>query len=366
MKLSFTREQILTPLQKVTGAVEKRQTMPILANILLEQNEGFLQITGTDLEIELVARTDIAIRDSLRVTIPARKLFDICKNLQDGSEINVTVKEDRVTLISGRSRFVLASLPANDFPSLEEISADITFTVKQNVLKNLIERTAFAMAQQDVRYYLNGMLLEIRGDTLRAIATDGHRLAMTDSDSVPGLVDGKQVIVPRKGVLELQRLLEDSEEEAKVSFGSNHICVEFSGLRYTSKLIDGRFPDYERVMPASAGTAVTTDRLGLRQSLTRTSILSNEKYRGVRLVLSDNMLKIQTQNPDKEEAEEEVEVEYDGEEMEVAFNVNYLLDALNAIDSDKVQIIVTDANSSCLIRDQKVEQSKYVIMPMRL
>lgn len=366
MKLSFTREQILNPLQNVIGAVEKRQTMPILANVLLEQNKGMLQIVGTDLEIELVARTEIAVQESLRITLPARKLLDICKNLPEGSAMNLTVSEDRVTLVSGRSRFVLASLPAKDFPSLEEISADISFSVQQKTLKELLEKTAFAMAQQDVRYYLNGLLLESRGDCLRAVATDGHRLAMTDSDGIKGLIDGKQIIVPRKGVLELQRLLGDKDSEVKVSFGSNHICVELSELRFTSKLIDGRFPDYERVMPANAGTVVTADRLGLRQSLTRTSILSNEKYRGVRLVLSGNLLKIQTQNPDKEEAEEEVEVGYAGGEMEVAFNVNYLLDALNVIESEQVEIVVTDANSSCLVRDQNNGKSKYIIMPMRL
>jgi DNA polymerase-3 subunit beta len=366
MQLSFTREQILGPLQNVIGAVEKRQMMPILANVLLEQNDGVVQIVGTDLEIELVAKTNIQMTDLLRITVPARKLLDICKNLPDGSEINVAIKDDRVTLVSGRSRFVLASLPAKDFPSLEDISEDVSFSVPQKVLKDLLERTAFAMAQQDVRYYLNGLLLESRGERLRAVATDGHRLAMTDSDPVQGLADGKQVIVPRKGVLELQRLLTGNDDAVRISFASNHVCVELSSLRFTSKLIDGRFPDYERVMPVSAGAIVTADRLGLRQSLTRTSILSNEKYRGVRLILSGNLLKIQTQNPDKEEAEEEIEVEYAGDEMEVAFNVNYLLDALNVIDSEQVEIVVTDANSSCLVKDQKIDRSKYVIMPMRL
>ncbi len=366
MKLSFTREQINNPLQHVIGAVEKRQTMPILANVLLEQSDGVLQIVGTDLEIELVARTDIQIKDNLRITLPARKLLDICKNLPEAAVIKLNVDQDRVTLLSGKSRFVLASLPATDFPVLEEIAVETQFTVEQKLLKDLIEKTAFAMAQQDVRYYLNGLLLEGRGDSIRAVATDGHRLAMRDSKKISGELDGKQVIVPRKGILELQRLLEDTDEKVKVSFGSNHICVEFKNIRYTSKLIDGRFPDYERVLPAGTGHIVQADRLGLKQSLTRTSILSNEKYRGVRLALSDNLLKIQTQNPDKEEAEEEVEVKYSGDEMEVAFNVNYLLDALSAINSENVEILVIDANSSCLLKDHKEENSKYVIMPMRL
>ncbi len=366
MKLSFNREQIFNPLQHVIGAVEKRQTMPILANVLLEQNNGLLQIVGTDLEIELVAITEIAVKDKLRITVPARKLLDICKNLPEGSQIDLNISEDRVILLSGRSRFVLASLPANDFPALEEIAAETSFTVSQKILKELIEKTAFAMAQQDVRYYLNGLLIEGRGKSIRAVATDGHRLAMTDSEAIDDQVDGKQVIVPRKGVLELQRLLADSDEKVKVSFASNHICVELENIRYTSKLIDGRFPDYERVLPVGEGQKIEMDRLGLRQSLTRTSILSNEKYRGVRLMLSNNLLKIQTQNPDKEEAEEEVEIEYSGDDMEVAFNVNYLLDALGAIDSELVEMLVIDANSSCLLKDKNQEMSKYVIMPMRL
>ena len=366
MKLIFLREQILIPLQHVIGAVEKRQTMPILSNVLLRSNNGLLQIVGTDLEIELIAQTDIESAETIKLTVPARKLLDICKNLPDGAEIQAAIKEDRVTLTSGRSRFVLASLPAVDFPAVESIAPDSSFTVAQKQLRSLIERTAFAMAQQDVRYYLNGLLLENRDGILRAVATDGHRLALADTEASSELPEGKQVIIPRKGVLELQRLLGDSTDDATVAFSSNHVCVEWSGLRFTSKLIDGRFPDYERVMPAGGDKLVTADRLNLRQSLTRTSILSNEKYRGVRLVVEEGVLKIQTQNPDKEEAEEEIEVSYSGESIEVAFNVNYLLDVLNVLNSEQIQIVLKDSNSSCMLRDEGTEQSKYVIMPMRL
>lgn len=365
-KLDFSREQILNPLQQVIGAVEKRQTMPILANVLLQSQNGLLQIVGTDLEIELLTQTDIQVSESVQTTIPARKLLDICKNLPEGAAVSANIDADRVTLVSGRSRFVLASLPATDFPTLENIKAESSFPVPQKQLKELIERTAFAMAQQDVRYYLNGLLLENRGNVLRAVATDGHRLALADSEGASELPDGKQVIIPRKGVLELQRLLADSDEPANIAFSSNHICVELPGLRYTSKLIDGRFPDYERVMPAGGDKLISADRQALRQSLTRTSILSNEKYRGVRLLAEAGLLKIQTQNPDKEEAEEELEVSYSGESIEVAFNVNYLLDVLNVLDSEQVQIVLKDANSSCMLRDEQLEKSKYVIMPMRL
>lgn len=366
MKLSFTREQLLDPLQHIIGAVEKRQTMPILSNVLLGKSGDYLQLTGTDLEIELVARTDIEVKESVSATVPARKLLDICKNLPEGATVGANIADDRVTLNTGRSRFVLATLPADEFPVLEDIQTDIAFEVPQAQLRSLIERTAFAMAQQDVRYYLNGLLLESSGSVLRAVATDGHRLALCDSPAGEGLPEGRQVIIPRKGVLELQRLLGDSEDPVKIAFGSNHVCVELNGLRYTSKLIDGRFPDYERVMPSDGDKVVVADRQVLKQALTRTAILSNEKYRGVRLSVVPGVLKIQTQNPDKEEAEEELEVSYSGEELEVAFNVTYLLDVLGVLNTDQIHLILKDANSSCLIQDDDSSAGKYVIMPMRL
>lgn len=366
MKFSFTRESLLGPLQLVIGAVEKRQTMPVLSNVLLRAANGQLQLIGTDLEIELVADTQIPLDVEGDVTVPARKLLDICKNLPDNAQIKFSFAKDRVTLSSGRSRFVLATLPSTDFPALENLSFDVHFSVPRNRFRELIEHTGFAMAQQDVRYYLNGLLLECRDRKLRAVATDGHRLALADTEGGESLPDGKQVIIPRKGVMELQRLLGDSENPADIAFSGNHIRVEWEGLRYTSKLIDGRFPDYERVMPADGDKVLKADRLSLRQSLARTSILSNEKYRGVRFIISGGLLKIQTQNPDKEEAEDELEVDYQGDSIEVAFNVNYVLDVLNVVTSERVRILLKDANSSCIIRDDSNEDSQYVIMPMRL
>lgn len=366
MKFSFTRESLLGPLQLIIGAVEKRQTMPVLSNVLLRAADAHLQLIGTDLEIELVANTQIPLDIEGDVTVPARKLLDICKNLPDSAEVKFSFAKDRATLSSGRSRFVLASLPSSEFPALENLNFDVRFSVQRNRFRELIERTSFAMAQQDVRYYLNGLLLECRDDKLRAVATDGHRLALADAGGGDSLPNGKQVIIPRKGVLELQRLLGDSEESAFVAFSGNHLRVEWEGLRFTSKLIDGRFPDYERVMPADGDKVLVADRLALRQSLTRTSILSNEKYRGVRFVISEGLLKIQTQNPDKEEAEDEIEVDYQGDALEVAFNVNYVLDVLNVVASEKVRVLLKDPNSSCIIRDDGNEDSQYVIMPMRL
>ena len=366
MNLSFSREQILIPLQHVIGAVEKRQTVPILANVLFREEQGALQIVATDLEIELKVQTDIPCSEPIHTTVPARKLLDISKNLPDEATIKASIKEDRVTLTSGRSRFVLASLPGSDFPALEKITAETSFEVPQKDLRSLIERTAFAMAQQDVRYYLNGLLLESKGQLLRTVATDGHRLALADAEMSDALPEGKQIIVPRKGILELQRLLEDSESPATVKISSNHISVELPNLQFTSKLIDGRFPDYERVMATGGDKLILADRQILRQSLTRTSVLSNEKYRGVQFTAESGTLRVQTQNPDKEEAEDEVEIEYTGESLTVAFNVNYLLDALNALTSEKVQLILKDEVSSCVLQDQNSELCKYVIMPMRL
>jgi DNA polymerase-3 subunit beta len=365
MKCSFTREQLLSPLQAVIGAVEKKQTMPILSNILLRTVSGKLQLVGTDLEIELLADTDISVDGRGETTVPARKLLDICKNLPDGAEINLSSTADRVTLNSGRSRFVLAALPAADFPVLEDLQFKIRFSLAAGQLKAMIERTGFAMAQQDVRYYLNGLLLESRKGRLLAVATDGHRLAMTDVALAEGLPESKQVIVPRKGVMELQRLLAGGDEQVELAFSDNHVRAQLGRLRFTSKLIDGRFPDYERVMPADGDKELLVDRGSLRQSLTRTSILSNEKYRGVRLMLGKKLMKIQTQNPDKEEAEEELEIDYQGADIEIAFNVNYLLDVLGVVGADKVRIILKDANSSCMIHEDQTG-SRYVIMPMRL
>lgn len=365
MKCSFKREQLLEPLQAVIGAVEKKQTMPILSNVLLRSSGGQIQLVGTDLEIELVAETEIAAKEKLDVTLPARKLLDICKNLGDGADIQLSFTQDRATLTSGSSRFVLASLPAADFPVLEGIRFDLTVSVAAGALKSLIDRTSFAMAQQDVRYYLNGLLLEYRGNGLRTVATDGHRLALANSAVEGKAEDSRQVIIPRKGVLELHRLLPDGDALVELAFSSNHVRLQLPGIRFTSKLIDGRFPDYERVMPVDGNRELAVDKQTLRQSLTRASILSSEKHRGVRLVLAKGLLKLQTQNPDKEEAEEQLPVEYDAGEMEIAFNVSYLLDVLNVLRSDTAKITFKDANSSCVIYEDKSD-SRYVVMPMRL
>ena len=365
MKLNANRETILQPLQAVIGVVERRQTMPILANVLLSARNGRLSVTATDLEVELVASVEVSVQSAGDITVPGRKLLDICRALPDGVNVTFSVDGEIAIVRAGRSRFTLSCLPASEFPTIEEISAQQTLELSQAELRALLDQTHFSMAQQDVRYYLNGMLLETDGNLLRAVATDGHRLALCEITMSAKAKANQQVIVPRKGVLELQRIL-GGEGTVGVSIGSNHVRVQIGDIRFTSKLIDGRFPEYGRVIPAAPTKSVKADREMLRHALQRTAILSNEKYRGIRLTIKPNALTIQAHNPEQEEAEEEVEVQYQGDDLEVGFNVNYLLDALAAIETDQVEIGLTDSNSSCLIRSPEKAASKYVVMPMRL
>ncbi len=365
MKFSAPRETILKPLQAVIGVVERRQTMPILANVLLQVGDGRLRITATDLEVELVAGVDLEVEQEGEITVPGRKLLEICRALPEGATVKVELAGDRLTVRSGRSRFTLSTLPAADFPLVESVGAAERIRLAQAAMRRLVERTHFSMAQQDVRYYLNGMLLETRDGLLRAVATDGHRLAMCETALADGSGPDRQVIVPRKGVLELQRLL-DGDSEMEVAIGRSHVQVDLGDIRFTSKLIDGRFPEYSRVIPGETDNIVKADRELLRRALQRTAILSNEKYRGIRLTLSEGLLTIQAHNPEQEEAEEQVEVEYGGDALEIGFNVTYLLDALGVIDEDSVEVGLVDANSSCLIRAPESDDSRFVVMPMRL
>ena len=364
MKFRAARDVLLKPLQAVIGVVERRQTMPILSNVLLVAKGNDLAVTATDLEVELVAQAEVSVEAGGEITVSGRKLLDICRALPDGSEVDISLSGEKVVVKSGRSKFSLATLPAAEFPTVEDIKAGKTVTVEQSVLGRLIEKTHFSMAQQDVRYYLNGMLLETGGKHLRAVATDGHRLALCEAE-VAAAVDEQQVIVPRKGVLELQRLL-SGEGTVDLELGENHVRIQLDGIRFTSKLIDGRFPEYERVIPADSSNELTADRELLRSALQRTAILSNEKYRGIRLIIRDSGVVMQAHNPEQEEAEEELEVAYSGEDIEIGFNVNYLLDALGGVDGDEVSMSVQDGNSSCLIRKPGSDESKFVVMPMRL
>jgi len=365
MKLTAGREALLKPLQAVIGVVERRQTMPILANVLLVAKDGEVAITATDLEVELVASAAVEVDTAGEVTVPARKLLDICRALPDEASLSISVSGERLLVKSGRSKFSLTTLPAAEFPTIEDINAGQSVELSQALMGKLLEKTHFAMAQQDVRYYLNGLLLETGKKFLRAVATDGHRLSLCQVELDTAKLTEQQVIVPRKGVLELQRLM-TGEGDLKVELGTNHIRIYLDGNRFTSKLIDGRFPEYERVIPKATENQLTADRELLKAALQRTAILSNEKYRGIRLVIKSGSIVLQAHNPEQEEAEEELEVSYTGDEIEIGFNVNYLLDALGAIESDQVTLAVVDGNSSCLLREPGNDDCKYVVMPMRL
>ncbi len=292
--------------------------------------------------------------------------MDICRALPEGASLDISVEKERALIRSGKSRFVLATLPANEFPAVDEIRPLIKFSIEQNKLKRLIERTHFAMAHQDVRYYLNGLLLEVGSGELRAVATDGHRLAFCQIDTPIKQEENQQIIVPRKGIMELQKLLADSDQQVEIEIGTNHLRLNAADLRFTTKLIDGRFPDYQRVIPQNTDKALIADRDELRQAVLRTSILTNEKYRSIRLQLEPNVLRVLAHNPEQEEAEEEVAVDYVGASLEIGFNAAYILDALQAVADSSVEIRLSDANSCCLIHAPGVTDCKYVVMPMRL
>lgn len=368
MQFIIQREALLKPLQLVTGVVERKHTMPVLSNILLVLQDGQLSLTGSDTEVELIGRVavDDAAAEDGEITVPGRKLMDICKNLPSESMISLRLQDQKLLISSGRSRFTLTTLPADDFPVFDEIEQSFSFSINQGNLRYLVERTSFAMAQQDVRYFLNGMLLEASTGQLRAVATDGHRLALCDVEANIDETEPHQVILPRKGVLELARLTDNEQEDARVVLGGNFVRIEAPDFIFTSKLIDGKFPDYQRVLPRGGDKTILLQRSSFKEALGRASILTNEKYRGIRLQFETGLLKLQANNPEQETADEEMEIDYSGPELEIGFNVGYLQDMLNAMTANQVCLTLSDSNSSLLAREEGSEQSSYVVMPMRL
>ena len=365
MKFSIPREALLAPIAQVVNVVERRQTLPVLANFLIEAVEDGLKITGTDMEVELVARARAEVAQTGSITVPARKLVDICRALPEGVKINVQLNQDKLALHAGRSRFTLATLPASEFPASDQAESLQTYQISQGRLRWLVEKTSFAMAHQDVRHYLNGLLLEFRDGAIRAVATDGHRLALAEAEAnVSGEL--RSLIVPRKGVLELNRVLEDSDDPLNLVVGQGFLRVDRERIVMTTKLIDGRFPDYEAVIPMATDQSLVAERHAFVDSLHRAAILSNEKYRGVRLEMTPGLLRIVAHNPQQEEATEEIEAEHTYESLKVGFNVNYLLDALGSIDGDKVRLALRDANSSCLVTAMDTEAVRQVVMPLKL
>ena len=366
MKFEILREAVLKPLQMVSGVVEKKQTLPILSNILINLDDGQLKITATDLEMEVIATTQIDSTESGSTTVPVRKFLDTCKTLADDSLIKFSVDNSKAVLTSNKTRFSLTTMPAEDFPVIDTKSKLFGFKLQQKELKHLIDKTSFAMAFQDVRFYLNGLLLEITPQSIKTVATDGHRLAICSLDAETNVSDDTSIIIPRKGVLEIARLLEDSNEEVEVVVGENFIRVIFSDVIFTSKLVDGKYPNYDSVIPKNTDKQIHADKMSLKQCLIRTSILSNEKYRGIKLEISSGYLKATANNPDHEEAEDEIPIDYDGDSVEIGFNVNYLLDAISALDTDTVELNITDANGSTLVKSVDSNDCQYVVMPMRL
>jgi DNA polymerase-3 subunit beta len=366
MHTTVKREELLRPLAIVAGVVERRQTLPILSNILLRLGGEHLTLTGTDLEVEISARLSGQCIDVGEMTVPARKLHDICRALPAESLIDISLDKDKALIKSGKSRFRLLTMPATDFPSIETAQWDTTFALPQSRLRWLLEKTMFCMAQQDVRYYLNGLLLEVSDHRLRAVATDGHRLSLAEVELAGSLNGEKYVILPRKGVQELLRFLEDTDSEVQIQIGANHMRATLKDVTFTSKLIDGRFPDYNRVIPATQTKRLMVQRNMFRETLNRAAILSNEKYRGVRFGLSTGLMTITAHNPEQEEAQEEIVIDYNGENMEIGFNVNYISEAVGALDTEAVEFCLNDPNSSCLLRIPGNSKHLYVVMPMRL
>lgn len=369
MKIISNRNELLPALLQVSSVVEKRQTLPVLANILFRVEKGLMTLIATDLEVEVKTSLQVEAEDDMDFTLPARKVVDICKALGEGADIELDVQGDKSILKSGRGRYTLSTLPAADYPNLEAAVATHKIVVAQNQLKRLLEKTQFAMAQQDVRYYLNGLLLEGRPGRLRAVATDGHRLALCDLKTTTDADLDIQAIVPRKAVMELNKLLSNSDDspEVELQFSNSHVQVEFPHGSFTSKLVDGRYPDYAKVLPSENTQELLADRGLLKAALTRTAILSNEKFRGVRFKVETGVLHLMAHNPEHEEAEEDLEVEYSGEEMTIGFNVSYLLDVLSVLDGETVNMGLIDATASCVITsNQKDDGARYVVMPMRI
>ena len=361
------RDTLLAPLQSVSGIVERRHTLPILSNVLLEKKGDQLTLLATDIEIQITTTAGGAGGEGDgAVTVGARKLQDILRSLPESTEVSLVLEDKRLQVRAGKSRFSLQTLPAADFPRMTLAESETRqFAISQKAFRQLLGKTQYAMAAQDVRYYLNGLLLQVDGKELRAVATDGHRLAFA-SVGIEADMPRQEMILPRKTVLELNRLLLDSDDALNITLAPNQVRFAFGSVVLVSKLIDGKFPDYERVIPPSLRNHVTIGRQTLMQAMNRAAILTNEKFRGVRVVLGEDTLKLIAANAEQEEAQEEVEVKYDGEAIDVGFNVGYLLDVLNNVQSDEVQWSFNDANSSALVTVPGNERFKYVVMPMRI
>ncbi|HSH73420.1 MAG TPA: DNA polymerase III subunit beta [Methylophilaceae bacterium] len=367
MNIKINRDTLLKPLSSVSGIVERRHTLPILSNLLLEAKDEKIVLTATDLEMQISLSVHTAIGGELSTTISAKKLLDICRALPENTEINMATTDSRVQVKAGKSKFNLQTLPAADYPVMTKSagSASATINIGQGTLKRLFKQVEFAMAQQDIRYYLNGLLFEVSANRLNVVGTDGHRLSFTSTELSQNY-EKQEIILPRKTVIELIKLLDESDEEVTIEITSGQVNFSFGDIRLISKVIDGKFPDYTRVIPVGHQNNFTVDRMTILLSMQRASILSNEKYRGIRLVLGQNSLRLISTNSEQEEAEEELEINYVGDPLDIGFNVTYMIDVLNNVNSDNIVFSFADANSSCLVTVPNDNNYKYVVMPMRI
>jgi len=365
-----SRDNLLRPLQIVSGIVERRHTLPILANLLIRKSGSNVSFLSTDIEIQITTHAECGVgSDSVATTVAARKLLDILRAMPDG-DVALSLNDKRMTVQSGKSRFALQTLAAEEFPTVAEAAEfNASVSLPQKTFKHLLAMVHFAMAQQDIRYYLNGMLLVVDGKKVMAVATDGHRLAYCGVElehEATGVGARQEVIIPRKTILELQRLLEDNDDPVQVQLAANQVKFSFANIELISKLVEGKFPDFQRVIPKGYKNAFAIDRVRLQQALQRTAILTTDKFKGVRCILDTHMLKISSTNADQEEAQEELELDYSGDALDIGFNVTYLLDVLANLKSEQVQVSLGDSNSSALITVPEDDNFKYVVMPMRI
>ncbi len=367
MNIKINRDTLLKPLSSVSGIVERRHTLPILSNLLLEAKQDKVVLTATDLEMQISLSIETTVGSELSTTISAKKLLDICRSLPENAEINMTPQESRIQVKAGKSRFNLQTLPAADYPVMSRVEGNAGTIIKigQKTLKRLFKQVEFAMAQQDIRYYLNGLLFEVSANRLNVVGTDGHRLSFTSTELSQNY-EKQELILPRKTVVELIKLLDESDEEVSIEIATGQVNFTFGDIRLISKVIDGKFPDYTRVIPTGHQNSYTVDRQTILLSMQRASILSNEKYRGIRMVLGKDSLRLISTNSEQEEAEEELEINYPGDPLDIGFNVTYMIDVLNNVDSETVIFSFADANSSCLVTVPNDSNYKYVVMPMRI
>jgi DNA polymerase-3 subunit beta len=366
MKININRDTLLKPLSAVNGIVERRHTLPILSNLLLEGGNGMVSLTATDLEMQISMSVPNETLEPFATTVSAKKLLDICRSLPDSSDIKLINQDSRLQISAGRSKFNLQTLPSADYPTMTRTpNTQLTLRIPQKNFRQLLRQVEFSMAQQDIRYYLNGLLLEVNAEKLHIVGTDGHRLSYISCD-LGQTFEKQEVILPRKTVTELIKLMEDIDDEVLIEISANQANFTFNNIRLISKVIDGKFPDYNRVIPTGHQNKFEIARVTVLQAMQRASILSNEKYRGIRMVLGANSLRLISSNSEQEEAEEELEITYSGDPLDVGFNVTYLIDVLNNVQNETVEFAFADANSSCLVTVPDNQNYRYVVMPMRI